>query len=362
MYKILTRAYNITHRLRIQETVHATPTVKHDKVAQDNSRSASTEMKESSSKPEKQSKSSLHKQQTASKQNASRAGQVLLPAIDQTAISSSSLIYGSSNDEISRTQSAERRIEELQKIAATTASIKSYVKQQQMLARSMPAGGKMPLGATAINPGSSSLMVRTSNISGSEADFLARQVTSTDESSQASVLSNLGEYDALNLELNSDVQKSPQVLEEDSVWSQMPPSIYSDYSDSVSVLMNRNNNKGHNNNNNSSSVIAKVSDTYKEKIRILEDQIASLDASIERKEAELQKKDDKLRKLVLEMDSARQEAAKDLLRQKNKVSDDSLLLILIPFLIHPQHVIYPFNITTAAHRFVCISLIWTCIV
>lgn len=355
MYKILTRVYNITHRLRIQETVHATPTVKHDK-------SASLEMKESSSKPEKQPKSSLHKQQTASKQIASRAGQVLLPAIDQTAISSSSLIYGSSNDEISRTQSAERRIEELQKIAATTASIKSYVKQQQMLARSMPAGGKMPLGATSINPGSSSLMVRTSNISGSEADFLARQVTSTDESSQASVLSSLGEYDALNLELNSDVQKSPQVLEEDSVWSQMPPSIYSDYSDSVSVMMNRNNNKGHNNNNNSSSVIAKVSDTYKEKIRLLEDQIASLDASIERKEAELQKKDDKLRKLVLEMDSARQEAAKDLLRQKNKVSDDSLFLILLPFLIHPQHVIYPFCITTAAHRFVCISLIWTCIV
>jgi flagellar capping protein FliD len=96
----------------------------------------------------------------------------------------------------------------------------------------------------------------------------------------------------------------------------MPPSIYSDYSDNVST-MNRNN-KGHNNNN---SVIEKVSDTYKERIRLLEDQIALLGASIERKEAELQKKDDKLRKLVLEMDSARQEAVKDLLRQKNKVSE-----------------------------------------
>ena len=269
-------------------------------------------MKESSSKPEKP------KNQTASKQNAPRVGQVLLPAIDQTAISTSSLIYNNSSDGIGRTESAERRIEELQKIAATTASIKSYVKQQQMLARSMPVsvGGKVPLGAT-VHPGSS-LVVRTSSISGSEADFLARQVTSTDESSQASVMSSLGEYDALNLELSSDTQKSPQELEEDSVWSQMmPPSIYSDYSDNVST-MNRNN-KGHNNNNN--SVIEKVSDTYKERIRLLEDQIALLGASIERKEAELQKKDDKLRKLVLEMDSARQEAVKDLLRQKNKVSE-----------------------------------------
>jgi len=269
-------------------------------------------MKESSSKPEKP------KKQTASKQNAPRLGQVLLPAIDQTAISTSSLIYNNSSDGIGRTESAERRIEELQKIAATTASIKSYVKQQQMLARSMPVsvGGKVPLGAT-VHPGSS-LVVRTSSISGSEADFLARQVTSTDESSQASVMSSLGEYDALNLELSSDTQKSPQELEEDSVWSQMMhPSIYSDYSDNVST-MNRNN-KGHNNNNN--SVIEKVSDTYKERIRLLEDQIALLGASIERKEAELQKKDDKLRKLVLEMDSARQEAVKDLLRQKNKVSE-----------------------------------------
>jgi len=268
-------------------------------------------MKESSSKPEKP------KKQTASKQNAPRVGQVLLPAIDQTAISTSSLIYNNSSDGIGRTESAERRIEELQKIAATTASIKSYVKQQQMLARSMPVsvGGKVPLGAT-VHP-SSSLVVRTSSISGSEADFLARQVTSTDESSQASVMSSLGEYDALNLELSSDTQKSPQELEEDSVWSQMMhPSIYSDYSDNVST-MNRNN-KGHNNNN---SVIEKVSDTYKERIRLLEDQITLLGASIERKEAELQKKDDKLRKLVLEMDSARQEAVKDLLRQKNKVSE-----------------------------------------
>jgi hypothetical protein len=270
-------------------------------------------MKESSSKPEKP------KKQTASKQNAPRVGQVLLPAIDQTAISTSSLIYNNSSDGIGRTESAERRIEELQKIAATTASIKSYVKQQQMLARSMPVsvGGKVPLGAT-VHP-SSSLVVRTSSISGSEADFLARQVTSTDESSQASVMSSLGEYDALNLELSSDTQKSPQELEEDSVWSQMMhPSIYSEYSDNVSTT-NRNN-KGHNNNNNNNnSVIEKVSDTYKERIRLLEDQITLLGASIERKEAELQKKDDKLRKLVLEMDSARQEAVKDLLRQKNKV-------------------------------------------
>ena len=271
-------------------------------------------MKESSSKPEKP------KKQTASKQNAPRVGQVLLPAIDQTAISTSSLIYNNSSDGIGRTESAERRIEELQKIAATTASIKSYVKQQQMFARSMPVsvGGKVPLGAT-VHPGSS-LVVRTSSISGSEADFLARQVTSTDESSQASVMSSLGEYDALNLELSSDTQKSPQ---EDSMWSQMmPPSIYSDYSGNVST-MNRNN-KGqnnNNNNNNNNSVIEKVSDTYKERIRLLEDQITLLGASIERKEAELQKKDDKLRKLVLEMDSARQEAVKDLLRQKNKVSE-----------------------------------------
>lgn len=279
-------------------------------------------MKESSSKSEKPK--SQYKQQTASKQNAPRVGQVLLPAIDQTAISTSSLIYNSSSDGIGRTESAERRIEELQKIAATTASIKSYVKQQQLLARSMPVsvGGKvhLPLGA-AVHPGSS-LVVRTSSISGSEADFLARQVTSTDESSQASVMNSLGEYDALNVELSSDTQKSPQELEEDSVWSQMmPPSIYSDYSDNVST-MNRNN-KGHNNNNNN-SVIEKVSDTYKERIRLLEDQIASLGASIERKEAELQKKDDKLRKLVLEMDSARQEAVKDLLRQKNKVSEGAI--------------------------------------
>jgi hypothetical protein len=280
-------------------------------------------MKESSSKPEKLK--SQYKQQTASKQNAPRVGQVLLPAIDQTAINTSSLIYNSSSDGIGRTESAERRIEELQKIAATTASIKSYVKQQQLLARSMPVsvGGKVPLGA-AVHPGSS-LVVRTSSISGSEADFLARQVTSTDESSQASVMNSLGEYDALNLELSSDTQKSPQELEEDSVWSQiMPPSIYSDYSDNASTISRNNkahNNNNNNKNNNNNSVIEKVSDTYKERIRLLEDQIASLDASIERKEAELQKKDDKLRKLVLEMDSARQEAVKDLLRQKNKVSE-----------------------------------------
>jgi len=288
---------------RIQEKVNATSTAKHDKDAQD-SRLASTEMKESSSKVEKSK--SQHKQQTASKQGAPRAGQVLLPAIDQTAISTSSLIY---SDGTSMTELAEKRIEELQKIAATTASIKSYVKQQQLLARSMPVGGKVPLGT--VHPGSS-LMVRTSNISGSEADFLARQVTSTDESSQASVLNSLGEYDALNLELGSDAPKSPQELEDsDSVWSQIPPSIYSDYSESVSAM----------NRNKSNSVIEKVSDTYKEKIRLLEDQIASLDVSIQRKEAELQKKDDKLRKLVLEMDSARQEATKDLLRLKNKVSE-----------------------------------------
>lgn len=277
--------------------------------------------------------------------------QVLLPALDPQQIAIS---YQTNNS------FAEKRLEELQKIASSAASIKSFVHQHNNTHRTAPLGTTNSSSSNNNNNNNVLVPRSTNYISGTEAEFLVRQVNSNDQLSQASVLSNLEEYDVLNVHQNILYDENHHyqgnrdnitnttigcggLSAEESLWS-----VLSDNDGMMSMVgSNRNlpyqqqqqqsNIEDHGgglidlseyasrvskiggSNSNNTAKVDKISDVFNDKIKTLEDQIVILNKNIERKEAELSKKDDKLRKLVLEVENTRQETLKDLTKQQNKV-------------------------------------------
>eukprot|EP01034_Spumella_vulgaris_P024755 gene24755-31132_t len=171
---------------------------------------------------------------------------------------------------------SERRLAELEKLAVSTATIKSHLSQNQLL----PLGANgYPLASTQLH---SSIGTRA-NMSGSEADFLVRQINTADVS-QLSLFSNLDGFEP--------------------VAAKMAPTANNDsfYSSTVNKA----------NNNNSTSDV--MTNAFAERIASLERQLASVQASADKKELEIEKRDIRLKKIAIELESHRREAQNDLKR------------------------------------------------
>lgn len=248
----------------------------------------------------------------------------------------------------SQMDQAERRLEELQKLASTTATIKNFVQQQQQQQASssgvfqgpnsaglaiglgLPAS-RLPLGSAAAaavaqmaRPGTHMGTPGTAPsrhaMSGSEADFLVRQINSATDVSQLSMFSNIDEFESVAVGLDGGIAGASAglgaglVAGGDSVWSTdgfvggpaagLNQSSYQSYAGAGSVA-------------------EVLSDTLKEKIANLERQVSSLNSALARKETELDKKDAKVKKLNSEVDTLRRDNANDRKKLSAEVSNFS---------------------------------------
>lgn len=248
---------------------------------------------------------------------------------------------------VSHLDLAERRIEELNRLASTTATIKSFVQQQQqgqgqygsngqsgsagapiglgLPAARLPLGsaasaavagmarpsGTAGLGATAPSGTSAGMPTAAASagmrsaMSGSEADFLVRQINSATDVSQLSMFSNADEFEAVAAGLDAPSVTGGMgaglVAGGESIWS-----TDAGFPGTTAGL-----NLSH---GGGGSMTEIMGGAMKEKIAGFERQISSLNAALARKEAELEKKDAKLKKLASEVDVAKSNAASDLKR------------------------------------------------
>ena len=235
---------------------------------------------------------------------------------------------------------AEKRLEELQKLASTTATIKSFVQQQQQqLGSSGPYLGpnsagqavglglpasRLPLGSAAAaavaqmtRPGTfmdsapHTASASRHAMTGSEADFLVRQINSATDVSQLSMFSNMDEYETVAAGLDGGGSMTAGmgglVAGGESIWStdgfNAPQGLnQSSYQSQVGA------------NANVGSVAGVMNDALKEKLTQLERQVNSLNGALARKEAELDKKDVKIKKLNSEVETLRRDNANELRR------------------------------------------------
>lgn len=240
---------------------------------------------------------------------------------------------------LSQLDQAERRLEELQKLASTTATIKSFVQQQQQhplsssgvyqgpnsaglaIGLGLPAS-RLPLGSAAAaavaqmaRPGTHMSTPNTAAsrhaMSGSEADFLVRQINSATDVSQLSMFSNMDEFESVAVGLDGGGVAGASaggigaglVAGGDSIWSTdgfgggLAPGLHQSSYQSYAGA---------------GSVADVMSDALKEKIKNLERQVSSLSSTVARKEAELEKKDAKVKKLHSEMDALRRDKTSEM--------------------------------------------------
>lgn len=241
---------------------------------------------------------------------------------------------------------AERRLEELQKLASTTATIKSFVQQQQQhlgsgapypgpnsagqaVGMGLPAS-RLPLGSAAAaavaqmaRPGTfmgsapHTASASRHAMSGSEADFLVRQINSATDVSQLSMFSNMDEYESVAAGLDGGGSLTGMgglVAGGESIWSTdgfNAPGTglnQSSYQSQVGVSANV------------GSVAGVMSDALKEKMMQLERQVTSLNTALARKETELDKKDAKIKKLNSEVETLRRDNANELRRLAAEVT------------------------------------------
>lgn len=239
---------------------------------------------------------------------------------------------------------AEKRLEELQKLASTTATIKSFVQQQQQLGGSAYQGpnsagqavglglpaSRLPLGSAAAaavaqmaRPGTfmdsapHTASASRQAMSGSEADFLVRQINSATDVSQLSMFSNMDEYESVAAGLDGGGSVAAGVglvAGGESIWS-------TDGFNPPGMGLNQSSYQSHTGlNPNPGSVAGVMSDALKEKISQLERQVNSLNSALARKEAELDKKDVKIKKLNAETDTLRRDNVNELRQLAAEVS------------------------------------------
>ena len=236
---------------------------------------------------------------------------------------------------------AEKRLEELQKLASTTATIKSFVQQQQQqLGNSGPYLGpnsagqavglglpasRLPLGSAAAaavaqmaRPGTfmdsapHTASASRHAMTGSEADFLVRQINSATDVSQLSMFSNMDEYETVAAGLDGGGSMTAGmgglVAGGESIWSTdgFPAPSQGLNQSSYQSQVGANANVG--------SVAGVMNDALKEKMTQLERQVNSLNGALARKEAELDKKDVKIKKLNSEVETLRRDNANELRR------------------------------------------------
>eukprot|EP01038_Epipyxis_sp_PR26KG_P004884 gene4884-6841_t len=174
----------------------------------------------------------------------------------------------------------EKRLNELERLAVASAGIKSMGMNSQ---NNGPLGSIMSTQLTT-SLSASSLVSRTansissanSNLSGTEAEFINRQIQSADVN-QLSVIANNEEF---------------------SISAEMKES--------------KNDTKNSSQNRSEISTANVITDALKERINKLERQIDSQNQIIKKRESELEKKDNKLRKMVLELDAARKESENEI--------------------------------------------------
>lgn len=206
---------------------------------------------------------------------------------------------------ISNYNEGEKRLLELEKIANSTANLKSYINRQQeirQLENEIPnqfdrsglvrsAGGS--ISNTVLSPLSGVGIPPVYSMSGIEADFLVRQIHSAD-SSQISALTSLDNYD------NALVPLTKQGFG----FSSALPNINSNTPlKAMSV-----------------NVKDKMNEALQEKISLLEKQIVNLNSALERKEVELGKKDNKIKKIMTDSDSIRTECSNNLKQLQSEVT------------------------------------------
>jgi hypothetical protein len=235
-------------------------------------------------------------------------------------------------DPLSHIDLAERHIEELQKRASAAAVVKSIVQQQHaapLNAGSFTlAGARQPLGSAASASGRPGTHMGSAPylgaapgtrqaMSGSEAEFLVRQIHSATDLSQLSMFSNIDEFETVAAGLDAGgsmtgASATGLVAGGESIWSMdgLPAEHAGGAKGNQSSLYGT---RG-------ASVTEVMGDAFKEKISGLERQITQLNQSLARKESELEKKDVKLKKLAADMDIVKRDAALDLRRVTEEVS------------------------------------------
>jgi len=182
---------------------------------------------------------------------------------------------------------AEKKIEELQRVASTSRTILDSVQGPM----SLRSSASMPLAYPANS-------VVSSTISGSEADFLARQIQSTSDLSQLTVLNNPEEFQSIAKGMGMSSQDHS-----------------GQYNPSGSQISSGNMNTMAQNNHQI------VVDALREKIISLEKQAHQSNTMIQKKEQELEKKDLRLRSMITEIEQLKREHVNDLKRVQNEVTN-----------------------------------------
>ena len=235
---------------------------------------------------------------------------------------------------------AERRLEELQKLASTTASIKSYVQQQNGQTTPLQAAGKLhPVAPPAgLHHSQSATAMRRpvggggglgGSMSGTEADFLVRQINTADVS-QLSLFSNADEFESIAAGLDagamrgahpsaqaaaaSDSKMAAAAAEIGGLAFGGSESAWSANSTTATGGMADKRESGR-------YLVHKMGDALKDRIGALEAQIRSLTAAVQRKESELEKKDQKIRRLNADLENQRKDAVAELQQLKAQVKE-----------------------------------------
>lgn len=222
---------------------------------------------------------------------------------------------------------AERQQLEMEQAAALLQQLQ--LQQMQKMAMSMQGSGPLPfmgqsrsagpLPLAPVRSGLGASMSKTyapsdsSTISGSEAEFLARQIHSADSSQIASigrVIASSAPPQAVSSPHFHGDRPSPQAShghrhpqqsfhrEEPQLPSPLSPSLSTVSAGSLTLQ----------------DLQGKVSDALASKIATFEAKVAQLSANLKRREEELEKKDEKLRNLMNEMDALKKNRATELER------------------------------------------------
>jgi hypothetical protein len=284
---------------------------------------------------------------------------------------------------------AERRIEELNKLASTTAALKSFAaQQQQQVPFSLNSSGRLPLGSAAAaaaagmtrsgsqfsagggggytapstgaaaipggaNAGAGVGSYRPS-MSGSEADFLSRQIQSaaaTADIGQLSMFSTMEDLDAAAAAVGLDgkwgraaagmVGVPPPnglALGGDSIWSTDGYGGGGGVGGGSSVLHavgaggslvgggGMGGAAAAAGAGAGGSIAEMMTGAFKDKVSSLEREIQALTSKIERKEGELEMKDSRLKKLQADLDTMRRETQ---LETKKLITDVSTYITVV---------------------------------
>lgn len=166
--------------------------------------------------------------------------------------------------------SAERKIEELQKLAHVSQTLKKAVlsEQQQVLQNNNPI------------------------MSSTEAEFLVRQLHNNEPSS-LSILSNPVEMQYIAKGMGEQSLSAPRNLE------------HSQSTSNIEAI--------------AASNSSKILETLREKLQQAEKQLTVMQSNIQKKEDELEKKDRKVKALQIELERVKLDANNDLKRLQNEV-------------------------------------------